>query len=206
MSKQKSTSTKKKTKKKGKKKMNKELLSAELSKQIDAFKVKRESLKKETSQLADSVLASLQAIITGGAGVEAVRWNQYIPGFNDGDACEFTLGELEVRFSQEIQKEYKNEEVKAKSKDDEDEDEEVDEDEDNGDFVDLWDLEQFVKKNINVMNHDQLGILEYQHEAIQKLWGALSSMENELEERFGAGMQITVTKKGIETEDYDCGY
>lgn len=201
MSKRKSTSTKKKTKK-GKKKMNKELLNAELSKQIDAFHAKREALKKETSALADSVIDSLQSIIKAAPGVEAIRWNQYVPGFNDGDACEFTLGELEVKFNEDLAKEYKNEE-NSKSKDDEDEE---DEDDDRGGFVDMYDLEQFVKKNINVMNHDQIGILEYQHEAIEKLWGALSAMENELEERFGAGTQITVTKKGVETEDYDCGY
>lgn len=183
--------------------MNKELLSAELTKQIDAFHAKRESLKKETSALADNVIASLQTIINSAPGVEAIRWQQWIPGFNDGDACEFTVGELEVKFSQELQKEYKNEE-NTSAVDEEEEDDVADEDE--NDFVSMWQLEQFVKKNINVMNHDQIGILEYQHEALEKLWGALSSMENELETRFGSGMQITVTKKGVETEDYDCGY
>jgi hypothetical protein len=183
--------------------MSKQLLSEELTKQLESFQAKREALRKESSTLTDSVIASLQTIITVAPGVEAIRWQQWIPGFNDGDACEFTVGELQVKFSETLAKEYKNEEVKSKSEDDENEDEENE----NGDgFVDMYDLEAFIKKNMDVLNHDQIGVLEYQHEAIEKLWGALSSMENELESRFGAGMQITVSKDGIETEDYDCGY
>lgn len=30
--------------------------------------------------------------------VESIRWEQYTPYFNDGDACEFGFGELSVRF------------------------------------------------------------------------------------------------------------
>ena len=30
--------------------------------------------------------------------VNGVRWTQYVPGFNDGEPCEFTLGEIIVEF------------------------------------------------------------------------------------------------------------
>jgi len=34
------------------------------------------------------------------AGVVGIMWHQYIPGFNDGDPCEFTLGEVYMTSNQ----------------------------------------------------------------------------------------------------------
>jgi len=31
--------------------------------------------------------------------VTGIRWQQYTPYFNDGDVCEFTMGELEFTYS-----------------------------------------------------------------------------------------------------------
>lgn len=37
--------------------------------------------------------------------VEAVRWQQYVPGFNDGDPCTFSVRESSVLFSADTQPE-----------------------------------------------------------------------------------------------------
>lgn len=29
-------------------------------------------------------------------GVLAIKWHQYVPGWNDGDACEFTIGDVRI--------------------------------------------------------------------------------------------------------------
>jgi hypothetical protein len=59
---------------------------------------------------------------------------------------------------------------------------------------------------MDVLNHKDMAILEDQILALNRLHGTLESMEGELERKFGNNIQITLTKKGIETEDYDCGY
>lgn len=33
--------------------------------------------------------------------VKAVRWNQYIPGFNDGEPCTFSMGDIKVCYGDE---------------------------------------------------------------------------------------------------------
>lgn len=32
-------------------------------------------------------------------GVDSIRWKQYTPYFNDGEPCEFSIGEIEIRLS-----------------------------------------------------------------------------------------------------------
>lgn len=34
--------------------------------------------------------------------LEAISWHQYVPSFNDGDPCEFTLGELYFHFKNDL--------------------------------------------------------------------------------------------------------
>lgn len=31
--------------------------------------------------------------------LEAIRWQQWVPGFNDGEPCEFTVGEVNFQFN-----------------------------------------------------------------------------------------------------------
>lgn len=44
------------------------------------------------------VAQAIQELILKVEGLEAVNWKQYIPSFNDGDACEFGLGEVTFKF------------------------------------------------------------------------------------------------------------
>jgi len=46
---------------------------------------------------AAEFLAEIDAVLAI-EGVEAVRWEQFTPYFNDGDACEFGAQELDVKF------------------------------------------------------------------------------------------------------------
>ncbi|MCW2902217.1 MAG: hypothetical protein JWO67_4482 [Streptosporangiaceae bacterium] len=44
----------------------------------------------------DKFIELLDAVLTA-PGVEAVKWHQYTPSFNDGDPCEFGVHEFYVR-------------------------------------------------------------------------------------------------------------
>lgn len=163
-------------------------ISPELKSKLDNFAAQQAALKKTETALVDDVVNTLKDIITASEYITAARWQQYTPGFNDGDPCEFSVRELQVKFSDTLMKEFGNQEK--------------DEDE----FVDEYGMKRFLEKNMDVLNHDQVGVLEVQLEALNQLHNTLLNMESSLESRFGNNIQITLTKKGIETEDYDCGY
>ena len=163
-------------------------INSELEAKLARFAETQAELKKTEKALVDDVVSVLKEIITTSDYISAARWQQYTPGFNDGDPCEFSVRELQVKFSDSLMAEFNNEENEEEE------------------FVDEYQMKRFLEKHMDVLNHEQLGILEGQLEALNKLHGTLSNMESALETRFGNNIQITLTKKGIETEDYDCGY
>lgn len=46
----------------------------------------------------DAVVAAFAPFFGAHPEASAVRWRQYTPYFNDGDACEFSVHEMRVRF------------------------------------------------------------------------------------------------------------
>ncbi len=48
-------------------------------------------------QKPDIEFLELLDAVLGQPGVESVKWNQYTPYFNDGDACTFGVGEMYVK-------------------------------------------------------------------------------------------------------------
>jgi hypothetical protein len=168
------------------------LIDKDLKAKVKEFEKKQKELKKTEKGLATDVVITLKDIIQGSSHIEAMRWHQYTPGFNDGDPCEFTISDLEIKFSEE----YTNQEKGPCE----------DEEEDSEGWIDCYAIEGFFKARVDVINHKEVALLEQQYEALATLHGTLTSMEGELQSRFGDNMEITVTKKGIETEDYDCGY
>ncbi len=58
----------------------------------------KEDLKKATDELSVKVKEELSNVLISDEakqlGIVAVRWRQYTPYFNDGDSCEFGLGDV----------------------------------------------------------------------------------------------------------------
>lgn len=56
---------------------------------------KRKAIAAESRAAAQKILGpGLKAFMLENPNIEAVRWAQYTPYFNDGDTCEFGVGEL----------------------------------------------------------------------------------------------------------------
>lgn len=55
--------------------------------------------KPRREQRPDEEFLDLLDALLGQPGVHSVRWRQYTPYFNDGDACEFGIGEAYVRLA-----------------------------------------------------------------------------------------------------------
>lgn len=64
---------------------------------LDAFRAAQEESEKKLKAEGRSALAeALGGFLLAYPVVTGVRWNQYTPHFNDGDACVFRLGEVRV--------------------------------------------------------------------------------------------------------------
>lgn len=63
-----------------------------LTKQIEALRANAKP------KIEASLVETLKEEISKIDGLSAVKWTQYIPSFNDGDVCSFTLGEIEFCF------------------------------------------------------------------------------------------------------------
>lgn len=109
--------------------------------------------------------------------INAIRWNQYTPHFNDGDVCEFARHEFDVRVTpKKTSAEVGDEELIAGLETDED------------DFYAGYEID----------GATALG------KALSELEDTLDSgCEDVFKSAFGDGYQIIATRKGFKVEDYE---
>lgn len=64
----------------------------------EEFKLQNETLKQNFEANGRAMLRPLfHSLFDAAPTVEAIRWEQYTPHFNDGDACIFNMWDLQVR-------------------------------------------------------------------------------------------------------------
>lgn len=153
----------------------------------EAHKVLKDNSKK--------TLKLLEKLIKGTPEIEAVRWKQYTPGFNDGEPCEFSVMDLEIKFNPDFfpvdeEKRYKDN----------------GEEEETSDFVSTEEIDSFFERQVDVLNFKDVQRAEQTAELLCKIHGTLVNATGMLEETFGTNVEITLTKDGIEKDDYDCGF
>lgn len=56
------------------------------------------SRSRQVEQWGQEKFAEMIRPLLNSDDIEAVRWTQYTPYFNDGDVCEFSVGELYIKF------------------------------------------------------------------------------------------------------------
>lgn len=105
--------------------------------------------------------------------IHSLRWVQYTPHFNDGDSCEFSVHGMQYR------------------KADYDED---NENSDQGDFGNGY-FEYYSQGDDD--GKPWFAALK----EIEESWSSLG--EDMMRNLFGDGVQVTVTREGIEVDDYD---
>jgi hypothetical protein len=141
-------------------------------------------------------LELLDAVLTA-SDVAAVRWRQWVPSFNDGDPCEFTMGEFYLKPGEPA-------DATPDPKDDADEDLYDDDDEDGeyGDgFVDY-------RKLTRVWSDDARTYVDIPDphaggEPLQELNKHSGHFESVLRESFGDHAIITATRDGFQVELYE---
>lgn len=148
----------------------------------------REELKKAEKSATKDVMELLKGLMKSNPLLVGLRWEQYTPHFNDGDACEFSVGEPALKFANSI--------VPAKDPNDED-------DYEDGWVEDYCIDDEFFEKKADILNHKDIAALKKTVKDVHTVFAKLSSMEDALLTMFGDHMQITVTADGVESDDYE---
>ena len=147
-------------------------------------KLTLETIVKDIDKLAEEMkikaTEGLSKIFEIYPEVDAVCWNQYTPGFNDGDACVNSIGEIYIlkgKVTQELIQEIANNPYYPEDYDSEDE---------------LW-------KDVE--------ILDYTEGSAEQITKFINTIEDELERIYDTNSSIVMSRNfGTIVEEYDCGY
>jgi len=121
--------------------------------------------------------------------VTGIVWSQYIPGFNDGDPCLFSIGEVYFSTSTEINwDEFSN----PYDLEDYSEAGQV-----YNDTLYKWNPE--TKKSVQSPNPNFIP-------AAKAIYSFINSEVQLMEDLFGENALVVVTPDKIRVEEYDCGY
>lgn len=154
---------------------------------VKAAEKLREQLQSTEKNLTKEVMSILKVAIINSECIEGFKWRQYIPGFNDGEPCLFTLDGPYIKLNENLFPQ--NEEHK------------------DGYYQVDYDLtDGFFEEKEDILNFEKLKSLKKEIKAVYKAFEIISNMEKPLEDFFGINVEVIVTKDGVEIEDYDCGY
>lgn len=138
--------------------------------------------KERLSNQAEEVIKSyFNQLFQDQPDLVAIKWNQYIPSFNDGDPCTFSLGGVYICDTQP-----------------------------NDEYPDDYDSEYYFEFNDKYYSVGTIYEDKYYGEPEYKwftyLEEFLNDMKPELEALFGSNATVIVFRTSIEIEEYDCGY
>jgi hypothetical protein len=140
----------------------------------------QEEINKTVNQISTDDLqdASLK-LLTRHSDIEAVRWTQYTPYFNDGDACTFGVHEPYIKFKTlDLANKYSAYGV-----------EDEDPDEDGNGYC--------------YMGWSSWGEETSLHDDFEEFSDFVQANENLMKQLFGDHAIIKITREGINAEEYD---
>lgn len=109
-------------------------------------------------------------------GVLAIKWQQYIPAFNDGDACEFSIGDVRITSNPEVVNEW----VRG------------------ADFNEDYYDEDYIERQSNHADGPEMGNIS--------IPVGLPAFEFATRAEFGDNVEVVITPESTYLFDYECGY
>ena len=151
---------------------------------IDTFNKMRAEYEDVISTKGQGLLESVFLdAFQGVPGLSEIRWCQFTPGFNDGDACTFGIGEVEYVIEGKLNEDYENDEGQGEP--------------DSYTHGEAWPSSYELQT-------------EPYYETVQKFQKNFYSLERVLEVTLGDPCQVTAKYDGenviFEVEEYECGY
>lgn len=145
---------------------------------LNAVGARRAELTKQLETEAVAILRPLlEGFLKDHPSIEALKWTQYTPYFNDGDECTFRVNELYVRI--------------------------VGDGDDGGDYEDGYlSVPNSTSTYFDRSEFCDAGGTRETADILNDLESALQSNEEACLAAFGDHVQIIVTRDGIEVEEY----
>jgi len=167
-------------------------MDKELKARLDKMNKIREDLKVAEKSASKDIMDVLKKMMADNPLIAGVKWQQYTPSFNDGEPCEFSISGPFIKFDEKISGAG---------------DSAADEEQENGGFLDAnYDIDDdFFKQKSDIFNFKEIKALKKTVKDVCAVYSHLEAMDDCLESMFGSGVEVIVTKDGVETEDYDCG-
>jgi hypothetical protein len=160
---------------------------SDIQKRLDEVDKLKKQLASTEKSIGKDIMKELKKLMTDNPSLEAIRWEQYTPNFNDGDVCEFGTHGPYFKFDGSIL---------PRDPESEDEDKWIM----GGEYGGI-DKDFFTKKS-DILNYKTITALKKAVEEVESLFEKLSYL-SALKDMFGDGRQVTVTRSGVETEEYD---
>jgi hypothetical protein len=171
----------------------------ELKARLDKIDKIRSDLQKAEKTASKDIMEILKKMMIDNPLIAGIMWQQYTPAFNDGEPCEFSLNGPYIKFDDKVSG------AGDKAADDEDSDD--DSSEMSRGYIDHYEIDDdFYDKKADIFNFKEIKALKAAVKDVCKVYSHLEAMDRHLQDMFGSGVQVFVTKDGVETEDYDCGY
>lgn len=141
----------------------------------------KEEKERLSNQAAELIKSYFNQLFQDQHDLVAIKWNQYIPSFNDGEPCTFSLGDVYICDTQP-----------------------------SDDYPDDYDNEYYFKFNDKYYSVGTIYEDKYYKKTEYK-WFAdleefLKDMKPEVEKLFGSNATVIVFRDSIEIEEFDCGY
>lgn len=175
-------------------------MATEIAKACKEVKEVMENARKTQKEALDNVTTLLRDQIKASDHIVGISWCQYTPGFNDGDPCEFSVMDVEVKLSEETEAKLFPRDDHGDLEHDEDDDGEYE------GFRSINAIEHALERTVDILNNKEIKPIKDMVDDINRFNSLLYDVQDALETKWGSGTRIIVTKKGITTEDYDCGY
>lgn len=137
----------------------------------------KKTIEDAQTKAKEALVAELKDVFVRHPELKVIKWTQYTPGFNDGDPCYFTIGDVSAANYMDINHygEWEG-----------DEDEEPED-------LEVFSLDYNVPKKYKDL------------EPLGKFINSKTG-KDVLEFMFGDGVTVVVTADGVDTDEYDCGY
>jgi len=160
-------------------------VSTDILKNIEKL---RAQLQAAEQSAAKEIMKELKAFVKNNPLIEGFKWHQYTPHFNDGAPCKFSVWGPYIKFNESFHKvdldnHYMSGYMNA------------------SEYGDLGD--KFFESKEDILNYKEINELKKSVNSALELFAYLSQMESELREMFGDGVEVIVTKDGVEVENYD---
>lgn len=115
--------------------------------------------------------------------VRAIQWTQYTPYFNDGEPCYFSVNEARLALNEDFMESLQASEKQCLY-------------ECHDDFT------EFSYRLTDHPNTPTAQVLRKIKEALEEFQGVLNNLSEAMEEAFGDHQQITISRNGVEAEEY----